>query len=55
MSSSGFSHCAIATAGVLIVKLRFLSPTDFPSYRPRLPLLKLEDEAVELWQAKISL
>ena len=34
--SPRFSHC------VLMVKLWFLSPTDFPSYRPQSPLLKLE-------------
>ena len=50
-----FSHLTIATAGVLMVKLWFLSPTDFPSYRARLPLMKPEGEAVELWLAKFSL
>ena len=54
ISSPRFSHCVIVTAGGLTVKLWFLSPTDFPSYRPRLLLLKPEGEGVELWPAKIS-
>ena len=53
ISSPPFSCSAIATAGVLMVKIWFLSPTEFSSYRPKLPL-KPEDEAVELWLEKIG-
>ena len=55
ISSPLFSHITIAIAGVLMVKLWFLSPTDSLSYRARLPLMKPEGEAVELWLAKFSL
>ena len=55
ISRPRFSHCAITTAGVFLLNLWSLIQRDSPSYRPRLPLLKLECKPVELWLAKISL
>ena len=37
------------------MNLRFFLQTDFPTYWPRLSLLKSEGEPVELWLAKINL
>ena len=49
-----FSQCAISTTGVLLLKLWFLSQTDFPIYGPRLPLLKSKMRASELWLTNIN-